>query len=170
MPFVVEALSTGHDRAGFACGTDELDRYFQRQVTQDIRKRVTACYVAVDEESGQIAGFYTLAAASVALTELPEALAKRLPRYPSVPVARMGRLAIDQAYQGRKLGAAMLWDAANRAARSELMAFALIVDAKDENVQAFYLHLGFVIFGSSPLHLILPLANISSQQSRSAEG
>jgi GNAT superfamily N-acetyltransferase len=114
----------------------------------------------VDEEHGKVAGFYTLAAASVALPDLPEALTKRLPRYPSVPVARMGRLAIGEAYQGRKLGAAMLWDAASRAARSELMAFALVVDAKDDNAQAFYLHHGFANFGSSPLHLIQPLTNI----------
>ncbi len=73
----------------------------------------------------------------------------------------MGRLAIDDKYQGRKLGAAMVWDAASRVARSELMAFALVVDAKDENAQEFYLHHGFVNFGSLTLQLILPLANIS---------
>lgn len=164
MAFVLEVLSTGHDRGGFACGTEELDRYFQRRVTQDIRKRVAACYVAVDEESGRVAGFYTPAAARVALTGLPEAIAKRLPRYPSVPAARLGRLAMDQAYQGRELGGAMLWDAASQAARSGLMAFALIVDAKDEDAQAFHLHHGFVIFGSSPLHLVLPIANIPPRQ------
>ncbi len=158
--FVVEALSSAHDRAAFSCGSEQLDRYFQRQVTQDIRKRSTACFVGVDQGTGRIAGFYTLAASAVALSDLPEALAKRLPRYPSVPVARMGRLAIDQAYQGRKLGAALLWDAASRAARSEVMAFALVVDAKDEQAEAFYLHHGFVNFGSLPLCLVLPLANI----------
>jgi ribosomal protein S18 acetylase RimI-like enzyme len=158
--FVVEALSTNHDRASFCCGAEQLDNYFHRQARQDIRKRATACFVAVDLESGKVAGFYTLAASAVALSDLPETLAKRLPRYPSVPVARMGRLAIDQAYQGRRLGAAMLWDAASRVAKSEVMAFALIVDAKDETAQAFYLHHGFVNFGSLPLCLILPLASI----------
>ncbi len=161
MAFVVEAFSTGLDRTSFSCGTEELDRYFQRQVSQDVRKRATACYVAIDEENGNVAGYYTLAAASVALSDLPEAMKKRLPRYPSVPVARMGRLAIDDKYQGRKLGAAMVGDAASRAARAELMAYALVVDAKDENAEAFYLHHGFVNFGSLSLQLILPLANIS---------
>ncbi len=73
----------------------------------------------------------------------------------------MGRLAVDQAYQGRKLGAALLWNAASRAARSEVMVFALVVDAKDEQAEAFYLHHGFINFGSLPLCLALPLANIS---------
>ncbi len=160
MRFVIEALSSSPDRTGFSCGSEQLDRYFHRQVTQDIRKRSTACFIAVDPKADRIAGFYTLAASAVALSDLPEALARRLPRYPSVPVARMGRLAIDQAYQGRKLGAALLWDAASRSARSEVMAFALVVDAKDEQAEAFYLHHGFVNFGSLPLCLVLPLANI----------
>ncbi len=59
----------------------------------------------------RIAGYYTLAAAGVPLADMPAELAKRLPRYRSVPVARLGRLAVDQAYRGRKLGSALLWDA-----------------------------------------------------------
>lgn len=161
MAFVVEALTSSHDRTGFSCGTEALDRYFHRQVSQDVRKRATACFVAIEEESDNVAGYYTLAASAVALTELPDAMIKRLPRYPSVPVARMGRLAVDEVYQGHKLGAALLWDAASRAAKAELMAFALVVDAKDERARAFYLQHGFVNFGSLPLQLLLPLANVS---------
>jgi hypothetical protein len=77
-------------------------------VTQDVRRRATACYVAADAATSRIAGYYTLAAGGVLLSDLPDALTKRLPRYPSVPVARLGRLAVDAAYRGRKLGAALL--------------------------------------------------------------
>jgi ribosomal protein S18 acetylase RimI-like enzyme len=115
---------------------------------------VTACFVAVDESNRAIAGYYTLAAGAVALTDLPEQLVKRLPRYPSVPVARLGRLAVDKAYRGQKLGAALLWDASSRAAASELMAYALVVDAKDDQAQDFYEHHGFIRLGSR--RLILP--------------
>ncbi|MGO8673489.1 MAG: GNAT family N-acetyltransferase [Capsulimonadaceae bacterium] len=142
--FLVEALA-GHNRLGFTCGVEPLDRYFREQVTQDIRRRATACFVAIDEDNGHVAGYYTLAAGAVALTDLPEQLSKKLPRYPSVPVARLGRLAVDEAYRGQKLGAALLWDAAARAARSELMAYALLVDAKDDRAEAFYLHHGFTL-------------------------
>jgi GNAT superfamily N-acetyltransferase len=144
-------------RDGFACGVEALDAYFARQATQDVRRRASACYVAVEVSTGKIAGYYTLAAGGVPLTDLPEALAKRLPRYPSVPVARVGRLAVDKAFHGQKLGGAMLADAALRALRSEVAVFALVVDAKNDAAEAFYLHHGFERFGTKARQLILSL-------------
>jgi len=85
-PFRIELLARHHDRAGFSSGTEALDRYFQAQVTQDVRRRVTTCYVAVEVATGRTAGYYTLSAGGVPLAEIPESLAKRLPRYPSVPL------------------------------------------------------------------------------------
>ncbi len=151
-------LASGHDRGAFSCGVDALDRYFCDQATQDMRRRASACYVAVEEGSEKIAGYYTLTAAGVPLTDLPLTMAKRLPRYPSVPVARLGRLAVDQSFRGQKLGAALLADAVMRAVRSEVAVFALAVDAKDDASESFYLHHGFVAFGIVPRQLVLPLA------------
>lgn len=160
--FAIEVLGPAHTRAGFSSGVEALDRYFQKQVTQDVRRRATACYVVVETATAKVAGYYTLAAAGVPLADLPENLAKRLPRYPTVPVARLGRLAVDQAFRGKKLGAALLWDALTRAIRSEIAVFALVVDAKDEQAEAFYRHHGFVAFGSQPRQLVLPLTGFVS--------
>jgi len=159
--FLIEPLGPDHDRASFTSGVAPLDRYFREQATQDVRRRVTACYVALEAPGAEVAGYYTLAAGGIPLTDLPGSLAKRLPRYPSVPVARLGRLAVDQAYRGRKLGSALLWGAGMRAFRSEIAAFALVVDAKDEAAEAFYLHHGFVTLGNQPRQLVLPLATFT---------
>jgi ribosomal protein S18 acetylase RimI-like enzyme len=156
-PFEIEPLGPTHDRAGFSCGVEALDRYFHEQVSQDVKRRATACYVAVEAATSKVAGYYTLAAAGVALSDLPEKLAKRLPRYPSVPVARLGRLAVALDYRGQKLGAALLWDAMARSARSEVAVFALVVDAKDDQAEAFYRHHGFQPFGGLARQLVLPL-------------
>ena len=158
--FFIETLRSDHERAGFSSGVDALDRYFREQATQDVRRRATACYVALEAPGARIAGYYTLAAGGVPLADIPVSLAKRLPRYPSVPVARLGRLAVDQAYRGRKLGSALLWDALTRSLRSEIAVFALVVDAKDEQAAAFYRHHGFVAFGSQVSQLVLPLTKI----------
>lgn len=158
--FIIEILGPDHDRSTFSCGTQALDRYFGEQVTQDIRRRATACFVAIDVPASKTAGYYTLAAAGIPLADLPASLAKRLPRYPSVPVARLGRLAVDQAYRGRKLGSALLWDAVSRSLRSEIAVCALIVDAKDEQAEAFYVHHGFVSIGSQSRQLVLSLTNL----------
>jgi ribosomal protein S18 acetylase RimI-like enzyme len=153
-------LVSEHNRQGFQCGVSDLDDYFRLRVTQDIRRHVTACYVAIDTKSANVAGFYTLSAGGIALADMPDHLAKRLPRYPLVPVARLGRLAVDRRYQGRKLGAALLWDAAVRSAKSEVAVYALAVDAKDERAIAFYEHHGFIVFGDAGNHMFLPLANL----------
>lgn len=157
---IIEVLDQKHDRTSFCCGVEALDRYFRQQVTQDIKRRATACYVALDSSNNKIVGYYTLAAGGVALTDIPEALAKKLPRYPSVPVARLGRLAVEQSYRGQKLGGVLLWDAIGRALRSEIAVYAIVVDAKDEQAEAFYLHYHFVKFGSLPKQLMLPLTNV----------
>ena len=151
-------LAASHDRGAFLCGVDALDSYFRDQATQDMRRRASACYVAVEEGSEKIAGYYTLAAAGVPLIDLPSAMVKHLPRYPSVPVARLGRLAVDQSFHGQKLGAALLANAVMRAVRSEVAVFALAVDAKDDAAKSFYLHHGFVALCSGQRQLVLPLA------------
>lgn len=158
-------LDSAINRSDFHCGTDSLDRYFQTQVTQDIRRRVTACFVALDDEN-QIAGYYTLASASVLLRDLPEIVVKKLPRYPTVPAVRMGRLAVAQSFKGKGLGAALLADALARSARAEIAAYALIVDALDEVAAKFYAHHGFAVFPENALALFLPLATVRNSFAR----
>lgn len=98
-----------------------------------------------------VVGYYILSAVSVALAELPRDVARKLPRYPAIPAVRMSRLAIDHRYRGRGLGGALLVNALRRAARSEIPAVALIVDANDEGAAAFYEHFGFQSLTHDPL-------------------
>ena len=84
-------------------------------MTQDVRRRATVCYVARERDSGRVVGYYTLAAGGVPLTDMPTDIIKHFPRYPSGPVAKLGRLAVDVDFQGQKLGGALVWDAVMRA-------------------------------------------------------
>lgn len=161
-PFAFEALGTKHSRATFSCGVEALDRYLRQQATQDVRRRVAACYVAIDRQTHAIVGYYTIAAGAVLLTDVPEGVAKRLPRYPAVPVARIGRLAVGTSFQRRGVGAAMLWNAALRALRSEVAVFALFVDAKDDAAAAFYTHHGFKPLVTGSRQLFLPLSTFEA--------
>lgn len=154
--FSIEALSAAHDRKRFSCGVELLDRYFRELATQDVKRRVSNCFVAVAED-GTVAGYYTFAATGIPLVELPADVAKRLPRYELMPAGLIGRLAVDQAFQGRRLGGALLLDAAARAARSDPAIFALLVEAKDERAALFYRHHGFRCFVSKPATLFLPM-------------
>jgi ribosomal protein S18 acetylase RimI-like enzyme len=159
--FQLALLNGAHDRTTFNSGSEPLDRYLREQVAQDVRRRVAACFVATTDGK-RIAGYYTLASASLLLSELPPSTGKKLPRYPSIPAVRMGRLAVDRGFKGEGLGGALLADALGRAARSEIAAYALIVDAKGDAAANFYRHHGFVALPDSPRTLFLPLATVSS--------
>ena len=158
-PFQLAPLDATHERGTFNSDSEPLNRYLREQVTQDVRRRVAACFVAL-ADGKRIAGYYTLASASLLLTELPASTGKKLPRYPTVPAVRMDRLAIDQEFKGQGLGGALLADSLDRAARSEIAAYAMMVDAKDEAAAAFYRHHGFIVLPDSPRTLFLPRATV----------
>jgi ribosomal protein S18 acetylase RimI-like enzyme len=157
-PFRFETLGAGHDRRSFSCGEEALDRYFQTQVNQDIRRRVANCFVVVESATGRMAAYYTLSAASIPLLDLPPDEAKRLPRYPAVPAVLIGRLAVDQRFQRRGLGELMLMDAVYRTMQDAAAAFLLLVEAKNDAALAFYRRYGFCQLAGKPRTLFLPLA------------
>jgi GNAT superfamily N-acetyltransferase len=157
----IELLGARHDRADFDCGKDALDLYFQRQVTQDARRRLASPFVMVMPE-GSIGGYYTLSSTAVRLHDLPEELARRIPRYLLVPAILIGRLAIDRRYHGQGWGNFLLLDALRRCTASEIAAFAVIVDAIDDEARAFYLHHSFLMLPDSPHRLFRRMADIAA--------
>ena len=155
---VIEPLVPRHDRESFDCGEPSLDSYIRRQASQDIRRRVAQTFVALGGDPNEIAGYYTLAAASFEKAEMPPKLAKRLPHYP-VPAAVLGRLAVARRYQGSGLGEALLIDAARRVvhASDTIGVYAIIVDTLHDRARSFYERYGFQAFPSTPDRLFLPL-------------
>ena len=109
---------------------------------------------------GAIGGYYTLSSTAVKLTELPNDVARRLPRYPLVPATLLGRLAVDNRVQGRGYGRFLLADALLRAVRSEIASFAVIVDAKDDGARRFYERESFLPFPDQPMKLFRSMADI----------
>lgn len=145
------------DRTAFQCGVTALDRYFHSQARQDVSARFAACFILVERATGRIAGYFTLSAGSVKISDVPAELCKGLRNYPQIPVIRLGRLAVDRAFQRRGLGAALLYEAIRKCCQSSAGAWALVVDAKDAGAAAFYAHHGFLPFTAHPLSLMLPM-------------
>ena len=141
----IEPLARQHARHHFNCGEQSLDRYIREQASQDVRRGLARVFVAaLPAEPDGILGFFTLSATSIIGSELPSALARRLPRYP-IPAALIGRLAVDQTCAGRGLGRALLADAVTKIAKaSETLAIVVVVvDPIDDAAQAFYAAFGF---------------------------
>ena len=162
--FAIEKLAPSHDRASFSSGVDVLDRYLRQLAGQDTRKRLANCFVAVERNSGQLAGFYTLSASSILVSDLPDVIARRLPHYPSVPAVLIGRLAVDKRFRGQRLGEALLLDAADRVLDSDPAVFALVVDAKDEAAASFYRRFEFQALSANQMSFFLPLAALETRR------
>ena len=159
---VIVPLDDSHDRAAFTCGVESLDRYFQAQAGQDVRRRANGVFVLADKaEPGRALGFYTLCATALAQGDVPEAARKHIPRYPLVSATLIGRLAVAKDRQGQRLGAVLLADALRRAlASAETVGSTMVVvDALDEGAAAFYVAHGFVRLPES-LRLILPMRTV----------
>lgn len=170
MKFRVEALGRHHDRDGFSCGVPALDEYLKRQAGQDQERKIAACHVAVDPAAPQspapgqipILGYYTLSNYGLRFGALPADVTRRLPKYPVVPAALLGRLAVARVSQGAGLGELLLADAVRRTLRvaEEIAIHAVVVDAIDPTAAAFYARYGFRPFPGAELRLFLPLATI----------
>lgn len=158
LPFGIEPLGSEHDRDSFHCGEEALDRYFKTQASQDMRRRVANCFVAAESATSRVAGYYTIASAGIPFVDLPPEESRRLPRYPSLPAVRIGRLAVDRKFQGRHLGELLLLDAMRRSMDLPPAVYALLVDAKNGRAAAFYQRYGFRPFASQPLTLFLPMS------------
>ena len=103
-----------HDRGSFSCGVPELDNYLLHQATQDAKRKVAAPFVMVDS-ARHVIGHYTLSAYGIRLAQLPPEMVKKLPKYPLLPATMLGRLVVNKANQGQKLGQVLLMDALHAA-------------------------------------------------------
>lgn len=155
----ITPLGDAHDRAGFTCGAESLDRYLQTQAGQDVRRRTNGVFVLTDKaDPDRVLGYYTLCATALPPGEVPEAARKHIPRYPLVSATLIGRLAVASDRQGQRLGAVLLADALRRALASAetVGSLMVVVDALDDGAAAFYAAHGFVRLPES-LRLVLPM-------------
>ena len=152
------ALTGDHDRAGFDCGRTELNDWLRKIARQHQSKGLSKTFVAtLDDQPNQICGYYVLTLTEVDTRALPEGNSKKLPRM--IPGVRLGRLAVDVRYQGKRLGELLLMDAVRRvrAIQEHAGVVGLFVDAIDGETAQFYAHFGFEAFVDEPSKLFYPV-------------
>jgi len=143
--YIVKPLGR-ENRAAFNCGNSDLDRYFHERASRDMREKLSAVFILVDQaEPDVILGYYTLSAQQIDAGELPDDLRKRTGRYRQLGATLLGRLAVAKGHQGKGLAAFLLVDALRRSweVTSSVMSFAVVVDAKNEDLVKFYEKFGF---------------------------
>ena len=155
--FSIERLSKDHDRSRFQCGSEKIDAYFRQAVSQDVKRNYATCFVAREIATGKVAGFYTLSSSNIPLVEIPPAMARKLPRYPTVPAVLIGWLARDLSFRGANLGPVLLFDAIRTVATAPLGAHAVFAEAIDQKAAASYEGFGFMPLTGKPLTFFLPI-------------
>ncbi|GAB1615801.1 GNAT family N-acetyltransferase [Pseudomonas kermanshahensis] len=160
MEFITVAFDKTIDRTSFDCSTHPaLNTYIAQQAGQDEKRNVSRTFMYL--EDGMLLGYYTLANTSVALDELSEEQARKMPRYP-MPAAMLSRLAVDQRMQRKGLGQRLMADFFRRIYTVSMhsgVAF-IVVDAKDEQAAKYYQELMFIPSKHNPLRLLLSTATI----------
>ncbi|EKD74400.1 MAG: GCN5-related N-acetyltransferase [uncultured bacterium] len=168
MDLIIEQLNTTlHDRKSFDCGVDELNLFLKQHANQNQSKNMSKTYVAVvaisADDHKKIYGYYTLSAGHLECEQLPESVKAKLPKYP-IPIARIGRLAVDKDYKGQGIGGFLLHDALTNvlSIADKIGVFAVVVDAKNDDAKSFYGNYGFTELQDSELTLFLPINTIKS--------
>ncbi|MCU4175750.1 GNAT family N-acetyltransferase [Carboxylicivirga sp. N1Y90] len=147
MSYLTEPLDSKHNRDDFSCGKDLLDNYFWKQAKQDVKRKLSACFVLVDKATEKITGYYTLSSNSISNDLIPDSFKKKLPKsYSSIPTILLGRLAIDKNFQGKGIGKILLIDSLKRCfdTSDSIGAFAVIVDPLDKDAERYYYKYGFI--------------------------
>jgi predicted GNAT family N-acyltransferase len=155
--YTIELLQKHHNRADFDCGEESLNAFIKQFARQNSEKGLGRTYVAVLPDDSRVYGYYTIASGAVRFDTLPE----KLPRYP-IPVVLLGRLAVDNAAKGQKLGEGLLLNALKRAVSlaDQHGIYAVEVYAFSEPARAFYLKYGFIELSDDKFHLHLPIKTI----------
>lgn len=143
---MIELLDKKHKREDFDCGNEFLNNYLKAQVGQDIKRKLSVCFVLSINKTS-IQGYYTLSNSSIPQNSFPEQIQRKLPKsYKSIPTTLLGRLAIDKKYQGQGVGKILLIDALKRSYElsKEVGSFAVVVDPIDEVAEHFYKKFDFI--------------------------
>lgn len=152
MSYLTVVLNSSHKKKDFSCGKKLLDDYFQMQAKQDVKRRLSACFILEDVDSA-VKGYYTLSSTSIRKELLPDNIVKKLPpTYQNLPATLLGRLAIDNSYKGQKLGELLLMDALKRSYNTSLGSvgsMAVIADPIDDEAINFYKKYGFILLPDS---------------------
>jgi GNAT superfamily N-acetyltransferase len=109
-----------------------------------------------------ISGYYTLSQYAIDLGDVPEEVAKELPKYPAVSATLLGRLAVSTDFRGKGLGEKLLMDALHRSLKlsEQIASTGVVVDAKDDAARAFYRKYGFIELPKVNKRLFLPMGTI----------
>jgi GNAT superfamily N-acetyltransferase len=150
-------LTRAHDLSAFESGVAPLDDWLRKRAMANHVGGASRVYVTADR-GRRVFGYYALASGALALADAPGKLRRNMPD--PIPMAILGRLAVDRSWQGKGLGAALLRDAVLRAqnAATIIGLRGILVHAISQDAKRFYETHGFIASSLQDMTLVMSLA------------
>ena len=147
-------LSNQHKLHNFQCGLSALDDWLKRRAMANQISGASRTYVVTDKFELVVA-YYALASGALAQSDAPSGVKRNMPD--PIPMTILGRLAVDQRYQGQRLGIALLQDAVLRVQQAAaIMGIrGILVHAISDDARRFYERHGFAGSPTQPMTLVL---------------
>lgn len=162
MIYLTRLLLPTDNRKCFSCEKPALDEYIRKQVSQDIKRKLSVCFI-LPGDNDKIIGYYTLSNISIQQIEVPEEIRKKMPgSYTELPATLLGRLAVDSHFRGRRIGELLLLDALKRSfdvSKESIGSLAVVAHPIDNLAESFYKKYGFIKLPDSG-KLFLPMKTI----------
>jgi len=148
-------LADEHILDQFDSGSPSLDEWLRRRARANNVSGASRTYVVAEDR--QVVGYYCLSSGAIDLAAAPGPVRRNMPD--PIPMAILGRLAVDKDWQGRGLGVALLQDAVVRTAQAAaiLGIRGILVHAISDEAKNFYERYGFTASLAHPMTLILSL-------------
>lgn len=163
MSQISEPLNSAHKESDFSCGKEILDRYLHKQANQDVKRKLSVCFIINDESTNLIKGYYTLSNNNIPLELVPIQIQKKLPKsHESIPTTLLGSLAINNRFERQGVEKLMLIDALKRTYElsKTVGSFAVVVDPIDQDAENIYDKYGFIKLSDSG-KMFLPMKTIN---------
>jgi GNAT superfamily N-acetyltransferase len=152
-----EHLTAIHDKSTFDCGIPELNDWLKKRALSNEESGASRTYVVCT--AGRVVGYYALANGGVALASASGRVRRNMPD--PLPVMMVGRLAVEQGWQGRNIGRSLLRDAILRTLQAAEIGGvrAILVHAISEDAKRFYERNGFSVLPVDPMTLMITIAD-----------
>jgi GNAT superfamily N-acetyltransferase len=151
------AISKDHDTSKFFSRHECLNDWLKERALKS-EARTARTYVVCADQT--VVAYYTVATGSVTRATAPSKIRRNTPD--PIPVAIIGRLAVDSHYERKGIGSGMLKDALQRIAQMsfQIGCRAVLVHAIDNEAAAFFSRYGFVEFPNGSKTMFLPIETV----------
>jgi GNAT superfamily N-acetyltransferase len=157
-PAAPEPLSPDHEIDAFDSGVAALDTWLKTRARANEASGGSRTFVMCEKR--RVAGYYSLAAASIMHSQATGKVKRNMPE--PVPAVLIGRLALDKAWQGSGHGMSLLQDAVLRivGAAETVGVRAILVHAISDEAKVFYERFGFRASSVEPMTLMMTVDEV----------